>query len=152
MEPNIKMHIHMILSGFGEFPNPITPQELSQLNMSTVHGRVDMKLLTDFAENNFVFNFEKNQFVLRWENIQQYLERSIKKDILLPPKLNLQMPSFQTVAEEEWKNYFLNYSDIIIDHSEIKELAVSLGTFLQFYFDQNGFYKRVINKELPISI
>ena len=116
-------------------------------------GSINMVLLKNFIEHHFVYDYKSNKYILTKKCMKKYLVNCVERDANLPYKINWNMPSFQTVAQAEWNDFFLNYTDMMVCYDDgTCDQSVTLKTFLQFYLVPNVLYNRVLNKELPITL
>ena len=125
----------------------------SPINKINEHQYVDMEVILNFIENNFVFNYAVNDFILFEYEIENHLLKCAKRDIMLPPKIYFDKMPFKTIAQGEWNEFFTNYADVIVNFdNNFDEKAITLTTFLQFYFIPDILHERLLENEFLMFV
>ena len=124
-------------------------------------GSINIPILKKFVHELFEYNDYHKDYILRRPVLENYLIKCCKRDENKKKHLNgniicmipISLPSFKTLAQAEWNDFYLNYTDCWISNSNNnKEQCVSIETFLQFYFKPDVLYKRVLSGELPMTL
>ena len=115
-------------------------------------GSINIDTLVTFIKTNFKFSDEHKTFVLPKSTMDACLPEFTKRDSDQTTSLSWNLPDFSTVARFEWDDFYLNYTDLIVTNDDgSKQQAVSLDTFLQFYFRPDELYSRTLGGELPVK-
>jgi hypothetical protein len=118
-------------------------------------GSINIEILISLIKENFIYHGKSESFILLKSTMNSCLKDFHERDKHLNNKISWDLPSFATVATAEWDDFYLNYCDLIVDKDNYddkeREQAVTLDTFLQFYFDPKGLYDRVLRGELPVK-
>lgn len=116
-------------------------------------GSIDRKALKKFIKDSFLYDEKSNSFLLTESKMKSNLGDYVERDSELSTYISWNMPSYKTVASAEWNDFFLNYTDVYYyDDNKEDERAVTLKTFLQFYYVPEVLYKRVLGGELPVTM
>lgn len=126
-----------------------------------IDGSINREILESMMIKSFEYDSDRKCFFLRKSTIIEHLKMWKIRDENEDVKISFLMPSWETVALNEWHDFFLNFTD----HWEIKkgytsefnneicddkfEQTVTADTFLQFYFNGKKLYDRVLSGELP---
>lgn len=116
-------------------------------------GSIDIEKLQTMMTKLFEYDPVKNSYFVRKSEVTEYLKLWAQRDSHLETKISLLMPSWETVAQAEWDDFFLNFVDDwkLTKKGDDVEATVTADTFLQFYFEGNKLYDRVFNGELPVK-
>lgn len=113
----------------------------------------DGSINIDNLEKMIALCFEKgigNIWYIRHSVMNEFLKQCSDRDQNKPNMEGFFMPSWSQVAWFEWRDAFNVYSDHIHQIDDFQEeKAITLETFLQFYFECAKLNQRVLNKELP---
>ncbi len=107
-------------------------------------GSINIEVLTNFVKLNFEYDNEHGTFVMRKSTMFEYLKVCKERDSNLEKKVIWYLPSFEVVAQGEWSSFY----DVYYDTNFNGEKAVTLNTFLQFYFESNVLNQRALNGQL----
>ena len=110
-------------------------------------GSINIETLKKVIMLNFEYDKDINSFSMRESKMNEFLQVCKERDEGVVSNLPFYMPPFKTVAKFEWYDFYYNFCDRILND----ENAVTLNTFLQFYFKPNVLYGRKLNGELPIN-
>jgi len=96
-------------------------------------GSINIEALKKMVLECFTYDATVSSYVMLESVLENYLKTCVERDLAL--NINIKphwyLPSFETVSKIEWGAFFNLYSDRIID----SERAVTIRTFLQFYFE-----------------
>lgn len=106
-----------------------------------IDGSINIEILTNFV-NEYFEPLNTDTWILRESVMNEYLRICLERDHNLTLKPFYTLPSFETLAKFEWYDFFLNFNDGQIDGTNI----VNLETFLQFYFEPDVLYQRILNQ------
>lgn len=117
-------------------------------NIVNNDGSINIDNLLSLIEKRFKFSNTLQDYILTQssmnENIKESIERDNKHTGYNYDLWNLIfLPTYSQVAQAEWDEFF----NIFSDYSENGELAVTLDTFLQFYF-----YPRLLNNRTLLQL
>jgi len=113
-------------------------------NIVNRDGSINIDILKDFVKLNFEFDKNIDRFVMKKSTMIDYLSVCKNRDADLEQKITWYLPSFEMLAHGEWSSFFDVYADRKIDG----EIAVTLNTFLQFYFEPDVLNQKVLTGTL----
>jgi hypothetical protein len=116
-----------------------------------INGSINIDNLETMMTSCFEFDSTKNLWFIRQSVMFDHLKKCAERDKLMASKSGCLMPSWITVAWNEWNDAFGIFSDGWQLLKSKYEPTISADTFLQFYFQPNVLYQRVLDGELPIS-
>lgn len=108
---------------------------------------LNIDIMKQVIMTNFEYDAEISMFIMKEDTMNEFLKVCKQRDADVPQHLPFYMPSYGTVAYNEWKDFYYNYCDRIVN----KKRAVTLHTFLQFYFQGDVLYERKLGGELPVK-
>lgn len=111
------------------------------------NGSINIDILKQFIKDNFIFHEENNGFILMKSTMDKYVEKCCLRDKDMNLKLGWNVPSCDTVARAEWYDFFLNYTDTLVNCKSHEEQAVTIDTFLKFYFQPKELYNKVLGNK-----
>jgi hypothetical protein len=104
-------------------------------------GSINIPKLKEIAGTYFDYNMVSDKWFLTKSSIFEYLNVCAARDKELPQYGACYIP-WRTVANKEWTDFFFNFHDYEVE----QDLAVTLDTFLQFYFNPLTLYKKRLDK------
>jgi hypothetical protein len=107
-------------------------------------GSINLDVLKLVIKACFEWNDSFRGFIMRKSTMKAYVEGCVIRDQDKPAKNHWTMPAYETVARNEWLDFFRNFADDEIDDNPI----VTLDTFLSFYFQPLVLYNRVLANKL----
>jgi hypothetical protein len=107
-------------------------------------GSINVDVLTHFVKTNFEYDKEMDTFILFKNKMMDHMEICKDRDADLEQTIRWFLPSFAMLAYGEWTSFF----DVYCDRKYDGEKAVTLNTFLQFYFEPQVLYQKVLTGTL----
>jgi hypothetical protein len=105
-------------------------------------GSINRKVLEDFCVKYFEYSETLKTYILPESSMKKYLAECLERDKLLVQSFRWYLPSTSVVANAEWNDFYLNFSNCTKD----KERAVTLDVFCDFYYAGDKLYANVLNK------
>ncbi len=109
-------------------------------------GSINIDILTNFVKLNFEYDNKTKTFIMRKSKMFDHLKLCKERDAQLKKGVTFYLPSFETVAQGEWSSFY----GVYYDRDFNGEKAVTLNTFLQFYFESNVLNQRALSGELSL--
>ena len=107
-------------------------------------GSLNIDTMKQVIMRNFEYDAEISTFIMKEEKMNEFLAVCEARDENVEQFLPFYMPSYQTVAYNEWKDFYYNFCDRLVNN---KKRAVTLHTFMQFYFQGDVLYNRKLDGE-----
>ena len=125
----------------------------SDTGIVKVDGSINHQCLFFVMKKCAIEDHQNKDWVIPEFKINEYLFECAQRDADAEQPGGFFMPSWQTVASAEWNDFFNNFTDRSHPVEGKKNgRAVTLETFLQFYYQPKILWDRVLSKELPIKI
>jgi hypothetical protein len=115
------------------------------------NGNINFDVLINIMTLSFEKDEKSNVMFIRKSTILKLLTEWSLRDIKEDKYFGFMMPNSDTVAKAEWNDFFLNFVDMWVKRNDEYEPAVTADTFLQFYYESDILYQRVLNGELPVK-
>ena len=103
-------------------------------------GSINRKALENFCVKYFEFSEKLNTYILPESSMKKYLKECLDRDKLLIQSFRWYLPSTSVVANAEWNDFYLNFSNCTKDN----ERAVTLDVFCEFYYFGDKLYAKVL--------
>lgn len=105
-------------------------------------GNINVNVLYNMMLNNFDYSLKYSCFYLTKSKMMKYLKECEDRDKQIDNGTGIIYVSWNSVAETEWTIFFDTFCDFTINGDK----SISADTFLQFYFDCDKLYQRILSK------
>lgn len=105
-------------------------------------GSINEAELLKFIEKAFVYDDNKGKYVLWQSTMNTFIKSFAERDVNQNNYVSWYLPTFDTVAQAEWDDFFLNFSDLARNDDK----GIFIDTLLEFYYASDVLYERTLKR------
>lgn len=106
-------------------------------------GNINLDVLRGMMADNFQYSDQYSCYYLTKSRMVAYLAECTVRDKSINNGTGIPFLSWSTVASAEWDVFYDTFCDFKVDDDQ----AITADTFLQFYFDCDKLYDRVLESK-----